>query len=295
MRIETIDLHFQGAPGVIAAYLVLGPDGAVLIETGPGSTRPALLTGLKEHGVEPADVRDVLVTHVHLDHAGAAGWWAGQGARVHAHRNGAPHLVDPSKLLASAERIYGDRMDTLWGEILPAPRERVVPLDDGAVLEVGGLEIEAIEAPGHARHHHVYRVEDVAFTGDTAGIQLAGSHWIDLPGPPPEFDLEAWKRTLARLRGKGLSTLYRTHFGPGGDGDEELTRFEELLEQGAAWIREMLDEGLPREAMIERFTRRMRARAAGEGLDPALLRSYELANPRVMTVDGIARYWSKRG
>jgi len=294
MRIETIDLHFQGAPGVIAAYLIRGPGGPVLIETGPTSTLPALLAGLEEHGVEPADVRDVLVTHIHLDHAGAAGWWAQQGARVHVHRNGAPHLIDPSKLLASAQRIYGDRMDRLWGDVLPAPADRVVPLDDGTTLEVGGLDIEVIGAPGHARHHHVFRLGDVAFSGDTAGIQLAGSHWIDLPGPPPEFDLEAWKQTLGRLRGMGLRTLYRTHFGAGQDCDEELTRFEDVLEQGTAWVREMLDEGLERGAMIERFTRRIRARAADDGVDLALLRSYELVNPRVMTVDGIARYWRKR-
>ena len=125
MRIETIDLGFRGTPRVIAAFLILGPQAPVLIETGPGSTLPTLLEGLERLGVSPVDVRDVLVTHIHLDHAGAAGWWARQGARVHVHPVGAPHLVDPARLLASSKRIYGEAMDSLWGEVLPAPADRV--------------------------------------------------------------------------------------------------------------------------------------------------------------------------
>ncbi len=174
MRIDTIDLEFQGASNVIASFLIHGPGGPVLVETGPVSTLPTLLARLEERGVRPGDVRDVLVTHIHLDHAGAAGWWAREGARVWVHSVGAPHLVDPGKLLASAKRIYGDRMDALWGEVVAAPADRVIAVDDGAQLEVGGLSITAIDTPGHAWHHHVYRLEDVAFTGDAAGILLPG-------------------------------------------------------------------------------------------------------------------------
>jgi glyoxylase-like metal-dependent hydrolase (beta-lactamase superfamily II) len=295
MRVDVLDLEFQGTPRVIAAFLLRGPAGAALIETGPSTTQPVLLRRLAEHGVEPRDVRDVLVTHVHLDHAGAAGWWARQGARVHVHPKGLPHLVDPSKLVASATRIYGDRMERLWGEIPSAPAERVVAVEDGATIEAAGTRITALDSPGHAAPHLVFVAGDVAFAGDAAGIRLPDQAWIDLPAPPPEFDLEAWRATLARLRRAGAETLYRTHFGPSAGVARQLDAFEALLEAGAAHVREMLELGLDRDAMVEAFTARLRQRAADQGVDAATARAYELANPRVMSVDGIARYWKRRG
>ncbi len=294
MRIETLDLNFGGLAEVIAAFLVYGPEGPVLVETGPGSTLPNLLARLAEQGIEPEEVRHVLVTHIHLDHAGAAGWWAQRGATVYVHEVGAPHLVDPGKLLSSAGRIYGDRMDSLWGETLPAPAERVVAVEDGAVVKVAGLRIEAISTPGHAWHHHVFRLEDVAFVGDAAGIRIGERAWIDLPAPPPEFDLEAWKESLEHLRRESLATIYRTHFGPTTKVNEQLDRFETLLDEAAASVRQMMEEGLDRGEMIDRFSDLMRQRAEALGVESSAFRAYELANPRTMSVDGIARYWHKR-
>lgn len=295
MQIDILDLEFQGVPHVVAAFLVRGTRGPLLIETGPASTLPTLLARLAEHDVRPADVKDVLVTHIHLDHAGAAGWWARQGARVWVHPVGAPHLIDPRKLLASAARIYGDRMGTLWGEVLSAPSDRVFAVRDGATIEAAGVSITAVETPGHAWHHHVYCVGEVAFSGDVAGIRLPGSRFIDLPAPPPEFDREAWGKSLARLRGLGVRTLYRTHFGPSSAVEDELLRFELLLEQAVEWIREMLARGARRDSMVEEFGRRMREQAAAAGSGEADARGYELANPREMSVDGITRYLRKTG
>ncbi len=294
MQIDVIDLQFQGAPEVIAAFLVRGPGGPLLIETGPSSTRPALLAGLAALGVSPEEIRDVLVTHIHLDHAGAAGWWAQQGARVHVHGKGAAHLIDPSKLVSSATRIYGARMDTLWGDVPAAPADRIHVVTDRMKLAVGGLEVICHDTPGHAWHHLVFQIGDVLFTGDAAGIQLPGSRWVDLPAPPPEFDLEAWRATLARLRETGARTLYRTHFGPGEDAAAELDRFEAILERSARFVRELLDSGHDRDAMIEPFIEQMRGMASEAGMDPSLLEAYELANPRVMSVVGISRYWGKQ-
>jgi glyoxylase-like metal-dependent hydrolase (beta-lactamase superfamily II) len=294
MQIETIDLQFQGTPKTIAAFLIMGPEGPVLIETGPATTLPTLLAELERLGVRPGDVRDVLVTHIHLDHAGAAGWWARQGSRVHVHPVGAPHLIDPTKLLSSATRIYGDKMEKLWGEVLSAPEEQIVPVVDGQRLSVGGLEITVMDTPGHAWHHHVYVLGDVAFTGDAAGIRMPDNAWIDLPAPPPEFNLEAWLTTLKRLREAGLKTLYRTHFGPGSSAAAELAEFQGVLEQGAEWIRGMLVEGLERKEMVKQFSARVRRRGIEAGADEATAWAYELANPRHMSVDGIARYWRKR-
>src|SRR3989440_1009437 len=138
MPIHTLDLNFQAVPNVIASYAILHPKGVVLIDSGPGSTIESLKTALKRLDRSPGDVTDVLLTHIHLDHAGAAGWLARQGARIYCHPNGAPHLIDPEKLLKSAGRIYGDMMDRLWGEFLPVPEDRLVVLKDRQAIEIEG-------------------------------------------------------------------------------------------------------------------------------------------------------------
>jgi len=293
-RIETLDLGFQGTPETIASFLVVGPTGPVLVETGPGSTLPRLVEQLEERGFAPEDVQGVLVTHIHLDHAGGAGWWAQQGVPVYVHSAGAPHLIDPSKLLASAERIYGDRMDPLWGQTLPAPQENIIPVEDGDVIEVAGLRFRALSTPGHARHHHVYRLDDIGFMGDALGILLPGRNWIDLPAPRPEFDLEAWKESLQRIRQQEFSTIYRTHFGEVGDVVEQIDSFEQILIEAANLVRQMMAEGLERSSMVDRYQSEMRDLATAAGLDQATAKAYEVANPRDMSVDGIARYWRKK-
>jgi glyoxylase-like metal-dependent hydrolase (beta-lactamase superfamily II) len=294
MRIETLDLDFQGLPRVIASYLVSGTEGRVLVETGPGSTLSNLLAALGKRGIAPRDIRAVLLTHIHLDHAGAAGWWAEQGVDVYVHPFGAPHLVDPSKLLASARRIYGDRMESLWGDLLPAPQERVRPVEDGETIAVAGLRFTAVETPGHARHHHVYRLGNVAFTGDAAGIRLPGVPWVDLPAPPPEFDRESWQRSIDRLRELRLSTLYPTHFGATDAVAAQLDGLEMWLRETTRFVRSMMAEGLDRDTMVARYDAWLREQAAQAGVESELGRAFDLANPREMSVDGILRYWRKR-
>ncbi len=293
-RIEILDLGFQGHPGLIASFLVFGPEGHVLVETGPGSTLEALVAGLASHGLTPGDVDAVLLTHIHLDHAGAAGWWAQQGTRVCVHEVGAPHVIDPSRLIKSATRIYGALMDTLWGEILAAPEENVQVVVDGDVVEAAGLEFRALDTPGHAGHHHAWRVGDVAFVGDVTGIRGGAIGWLDIPAPPPEFDRELWRESIAKLRAERLATIYRTHFGPRSDVAEELDRIEELLEAAAAKVRSMRDEGLERDEMIARYSEWIDGRARREGFDPEAAVGKKHLNPRDMSVDGITRYWRKR-
>ena len=293
MKISTIDLGFQGVPETIASFLVEGPAGLVLMETGPGSTLDRLLAGLADHGASSADIQAVLVSHIHLDHAGAAGWWARQEVPIYVHAAGAPHLIDPGKLLSSAQRIYGDRMDRLWGETLSAPPEQVFAVEDGDRIRVAGLEFEAISTPGHARHHHVYRLGDVGFMGDSMGILLPGRDWIDLPAPPPEFDLEEWRTSLQRIRAEQFAVFYRTHFGEVDASDIQIDRFEDLLTSATDLVRQMMEEGLSRNEMVEKYQVVMRQRAATSGLDAGSAQAYELANPRDMSVDGIVRYWRK--
>jgi len=290
-NIEVIDLQFQGTAETIAAFLIEGPGGPVLVETGPGSTLPRLIAELEARGVQAGEIQGVLVTHIHLDHAGASGWWARQGVPVYVHSIGAPHLIDPSKLLLSAERIYGDRMQQLWGEILPAPAEWVIAVEDGQRIEVGGLSFEALETPGHARHHHVFHLHDIGFAGDALGILLPGRRWIDLPAPPPEFDLKVWKESLERIRKQEIAKVYRTHFGESIGLAEEIDRFEKTLDTAAELVRSWIEEKAPRDEMVRRYQQVMRERAIDAGLDAASARAYELANPRDMSVDGIVRYW----
>ncbi len=295
MNIHTLDLNFLGVPHAIAAYLVVGPGGPVLVETGPGSTLEILQSRLAEHGYAPADVRHVLVTHVHLDHAGAAGWWARHhGAHVYVHHVGAPHLIDPSKLLGSARRIYGDQMDALWGEVLPVPADRLTALHDGDTIGVAGLTFVALDTPGHAWHHHAFRLGDVAFTGDAAGVRLAGSSLIFLPSPPPEFDLEAWQRTLARLPGENFSAIYPTHFGEVENVRDHLQAFGALLREAAEFVRDRLQAGVERDALVEQYTAWNRQRARALGVADEVFQQYVTANPLFMSVDGMMRYWRKR-
>lgn len=294
MKIYTLDLNFQNVPQTIASYLLVGDGGPVLVETGPGSTLPNLLAEIDRHGFQPTDVRHVLVTHIHLDHAGAAGWWAQHGAQVYVHHFGAPHLINPDRLLQSATRIYGDKMDALWGEFLPSPAEQVTLVHDGDVLDMAGLQFTAVESPGHARHHHVFRLEDVAFTGDAAGIHLPGMPMIDVPAPPPEFDLEVWEATIDRLLAENFATLYPTHFGAVDNPTEHLTALKGLLRETAVTIKTYLDAGMERDDLVETYNNWNRTRAREAGMSDTAIHQYETSNPWYMSVDGVSRYWRKQ-
>src|SRR5215211_3721606 len=162
MKIETIDLNFMDTQQVIASFLLLGEDGAALVETGPTSCLDRLTAGLKEHGVSQGDVRHILLTHIHLDHAGASGHLSEllPNATFYVHEVGYPHLVDPSKLVKSATRIYGERMDELWGETRPVPENRIEILNDNVEAEAAGGVLVSHDTPGHAYHHLAYLEPD---------------------------------------------------------------------------------------------------------------------------------------
>ena len=294
MDIYTLDLNFQNVPQTIASYLIMGPDSPVLVESGPGSTLDNLIAQLATHNLQPVDIKHILVTHIHFDHAGASGWWAQQGAQIYVHPFGAPHLINPDRLISSATRIYGDKMDVLWGDILPAPADKVTIVNDGDVIEAGGLQFTAIETPGHARHHHVYRLGDVAFTGDAAGIQIPGFPLVDLPAPPPEFDLEVWEMTIDRLVAENFSAIYPTHFSRVDAVDSHFIELKQLLREAAFWIKAKMDDGVERDDLVAQFNEWNRSRARQAGLNDDAIHQYETANPWYMSVDGIMRYWRKK-
>jgi glyoxylase-like metal-dependent hydrolase (beta-lactamase superfamily II) len=291
--IHTIDLGFMGLRQAIAVYVIPHQHGAILVESGPGSTIPALQAGLKALGLSIQDIRDVFLTHIHLDHAGAAGWLARQGARIHVHPVGAPHLLNPEKLLASAGRIYGELMQSLWGEFLPVPEGQLSVLRDGEVVEVNGLSLRALDTPGHANHHFVYLFEDVCFSGDIGGVRIGGVPHLRLPMPPPEFNLEKWQQSLARLRSEKFSRIAPTHFGLYADPDWQLAAVQDALDEIEAWMEAVLPQGLPVEVLNDRFLEWTRSRSLAAGLPPDLLGVYEAANPSWMSTQGILRYWEK--
>ena len=295
MQIHALDLSFQNAPRVTASYLVVGPGGPVLVETGPGSTLPELKKQLAGSGFTSSEIRHILVTHIHLDHAGAAGWWAQQGTQIYVHYVGAPHLIDPGKLLASASRIYGDQMGLLWGDVLPAPAECVTPVFDGDKIEAAGLTFTAMETPGHASHHHAYLLGDIAFTGDAAGIHLPELAMIDLPAPPPEFNLDLWLATVARLNQGNFKAIYPTHFGQVTRWREHLESFTALLKEAAAFVRTRMEMGFERDAIVSDYVAWQRARASESQIGEEAFHWYEVVNPLYMSVDGIMRYWRKQG
>lgn len=294
MNISVLDLNFLSLPDTIAAYLIQGPDGHVLVETGPASTLPVLREQLANHDLTTSDVKHVLVTHIHLDHSGAAGWLAQEGAQVYVHEVGAPHLIDPSRLLSSAGRIYGEHMDTLWGETVPAPAENVTAVKDGEKIEVAGLQFTAINTPGHAWHHHTYRLEDIGFTGDAAGIRLKTSGLVDLPAPPPEFKLEVWQATIERLLAQDFSAIYPTHFGRTEDVRGQLEALRTLMDASAEFVRLRMVAGEKRDAIVADYIAWNHARMRAHGLSDYAIEQYNAANPLSMSVDGIMRYWRKK-
>ena len=289
-----LDLNFQGTPNVIAAFLITGPEGHTLIETGPGSTLAALESAVQAAGARLDDITQLAVTHIHLDHAGAAGSLLRRlpDARLFVHPVGAPHMIDPSKLLASATRIYGEAMDRLWGAFEPCPADRVVTLADDTELRAGTRTLRVLHTPGHASHHVAFvdQARGTAFTGDVAGVRLGSSPYVRPPTPPPDIDVPAWHASAHRLRALGLRALDLTHFGRIPGAANHLDTLVRNLDDWLAWTTDRLRRGEDPATIAEELMRKGEMdviRAGGSAADAA---AYELATPSRMSVDGMARY-----
>ncbi len=293
MNIHTLDLKFQDTPGLIAAYLVESDGELALVETGPASTLPHLCDAIRSVGFQPEDVGHVFVTHIHLDHAGGAGWWAQQGAQVYCHPNAARHLVDPSRLMDSARRVYADQMDTLWGTMLPAPEERVKSLTDGESVTVGQVKITAWDTPGHARHHHAYVIGDACFTGDVAGMRLGGSPYLSVTAAPPQFEPPDYLASVDRLAAAGFQRLFLTHFGEVRDVQSHLSLYRQRIDEVHHQVRAWLAEGASPEEIQQRYRDTERALATAAGVCREDWQHHEMTNATAMCADGVRLFVEK--
>jgi glyoxylase-like metal-dependent hydrolase (beta-lactamase superfamily II) len=298
-RVAALDLQFLGLPGAIAAGLLEGPGGLALVDPGPASCLDGLRASLALHGHALEEVDAVLVTHIHLDHSGGVGMLVRSNPRiqVYVHRRGAPHVVDPSKLISSASRLYGDRMGPLWGEILPVPVESVHPLDGGEVLRVAGVEVRVAYTPGHAVHHVSYfeTSSGTVFAGDAGGIRVGQPLLVLPPTPPPDIDVEAWDASLALIRAWDPRRIFVTHFGGFDQPLEHLADLEARLHDIAGIVRGLLlDQTLDDAARQRRFADRMMSIFRECLPDEKWVQRYAVAIPVEHCWQGLARYWQKR-
>lgn len=289
--IHTIDLHDR-APRVIASFLLETEGGPVLLETGPESRFSVLLDGLNKLGYAASDIKHVFVTHIHLDHAGAAWRFAELGATIYVHPKGAPHLIDPSKLWASATRIYGDQMEELWGNMGYVVEDRAQVVQDGDIITLGGVDIQAIETPGHANHHHAFKIGNILIGGDVTGVKI-GRGPVLPPCPPPDIQVEVWRESIARVRVLQPEKLYLTHFGQVDQVLPHLEALESKLLEWAQWMKLRLKAGKTREQIVEEFGQHVADELRAAGLSEEEVKEYEYADPSWMTVDGLMRYWNK--
>ncbi len=297
-RTTLLDVEYQGRREVIAACLLEDASGAAIVDPGPSSSLCGLRARLAERGLSVADIHTLLLTHIHLDHAGATGTLVKENPRlqVYVHEKGARHMVDPTRLLESASRIYGAAMDRLWGEILAVPADNVHALAGGESLSVGGRQLEVAYTPGHASHHVTYfdEAEGIAFVGDTAGMRIGNKRCVVPVTPPPDIDLKSWQTSLERIRERRPQRLFVTHFGPADPVDWHLEDFRERLESWSGLTGQTLRSGGTDPERASRFAEQAFSELI-ERLPAEEIRRFLHTGSLETSWYGLARYWRKRG
>lgn len=291
--IHVLDTRHLDRPGIIAATALETSDGIVLFDTGPESTFENISAAMRAAGFAPHDVRQVCLSHIHLDHAGAAWRFADLGATIHVHSRGARHLVDPSRLMESATRIFGDEMGRLWGEMRPIPEDKVRVTDDHVAIRIGQFAVRSLETPGHASHHNVYHWDDNLFGGDVAGVRLDDGPPVP-PFVPPELQVESWLESIEQMRALRAARLYLPHFGLVEDDlGGHFDALEERVQRWATWFRDELRRDRSEAELIPDFARYEAQDILASGAAEERLADYEQADPSFMAVTAAIRYWQK--
>lgn len=296
--LEYVDLEFLGVPEIIATAIIHGPSGVTLIDPGPSTTIGNLRAALGRKGIRVGDVRQILLTHIHLDHAGGVGTLVRENPaiEVFVHERGARHLIDPVKLLSSATRLYGADMERLWGEFLPVPGDRIRALQGEETIVAGGRELNVAYTPGHASHHLSFfdPSSRIAFVGDVAGIRRGERLCVMPPTPPPDIDLEAWSRSEDRILSWEPDTLFLTHFGPF---HAPRLHFTDMMDRLALWSRIVrrlladvsLDEKRKLLTFVDEAMLELRRNVGEQDAE-----RYSRAGGIDYSWQGLARYWSKK-
>lgn len=294
---QVIDHEYAGTREIIATLLLDGEGGYALVDPGPSVTLPTLRAKLLALGVPVSEISTLLLTHIHLDHAGASGNLVRENPRieVYVHERGAPHLADPSRLLSSARRLYGDQMDRMWGEFLPVPESNLRVLKGGERLRVGNRTIEVLYTPGHASHHVSYfdASDGAVYVGDTAGLRLANRPLVSPVTPPPDIDLELWESSLRKIEERSPERLFLTHFGFADRVDWHLAELRTRLHSWAERVRKSFENGGGENDGMATFLGS--AMEDFRGVLPAEeCALYQRAGGLELSWQGLARYWRKK-
>jgi glyoxylase-like metal-dependent hydrolase (beta-lactamase superfamily II) len=295
--ITALDDLWMGRPHTIATALLESGRHRAVIDPGPGSTLATLREQLQTRGLGVGDLDAVLLTHIHLDHAGATGALVRENPRlaVYVHKNGAPHLIDPSKLLASAQRLWPNDLQKLFGEALPVPAENLHILEGGETLTLGARRVEVVYTPGHASHHVSYfdQAEGVAFVGDTAGVRIEGNPYVMPATPPPDIDLGIWDKSFAAILERNPARLFLTHFGYSDNPSEHVLLFRERLHRWAALTAEILRTAASDSAAMDSFMSATFAEIS-QYLPAGEAEHYAFSAGLNLSFLGLARYLRKR-
>ncbi len=291
-----IDVRHLNTPGIIAACLLQTGAGILIVDPGPEARIDTLRAALTEQGLGVGDLRAILLTHIHLDHAAATGALVrdNPNLEVWVHERGAPHMIDPTRLLKSAHRLYGSELERLWGQVLPIAEGNIRALTGGERLAFGDRIFEVMYTPGHASHHVSYldTSNGIAFIGDCGGIKL-GETYVIPPTPPPDINIERWIQTCDQILSWKPNRLFLTHFGPVDDPPEHMRDHLACLDQWSGMVRESLSEGDSDEDRADRFSQAVGAQLR-ERMTEEAARRYEFGAGIEYCWYGLARYWRKR-
>ncbi len=296
-EIVTLDLKYQGSIETLASYLADdGEGGFVLFESGPGSCRDQLARSVQRSGFTMSQLRAVFLTHIHLDHAGAAGTLARQtGCRVFVHPAGERHLLQPeAKLIPSARRLYGSNLTSIWGRMEAVPHGQTAASEHGRRVRVGTLQVTGWHTPGHARHHVVWQVGDTLVTGDVAGVRFPGTRYVAPPMPPPDIDVDLWRASLKLLLELEPRRMLLTHFGAVDDVRAHLDRLDDRISRWSELAREEVAAGGDRETVGRRLTELDDRDVAEAEVPGVLVDRWRRLCPIGDSAAGLYRYWHDR-